>query len=233
MYFNELVSTYDSQRRERNIYHDLMRDRVREILLVGSLYDSFVVESDGVLTEQIYGEYFKLNLNTIPRITCAYTEESAIELFRDGRFDLVVVMASTEFDMPLRLAVSMKSTWPDIPILLMVTDNSSLAMLDMSRPELAVFNRIFVWNGYSKLFVGMIKYIEDWRNARADTHAGPAGLAGHRAGGHHQAAANPDQFAGQSAQFPWRRRLQLNHAGQAGFHPSRSLSFAGSFLHSS
>jgi len=172
MYFNELVSTYDSQRRERNIYHDLMRDRVREILLVGSLYDSFVVESDGVLTEQIYGEYFKLNLNAVPRITCAYTEESAMDLFRDGRFDLVVVMASTEFNMPLRLAVSMKSTWPDIPILLMVTDNSSLAMLDMSRPELAVFNRIFVWNGYSKLFVGMIKYIEDWRNARADTHAG-------------------------------------------------------------
>jgi len=66
MYFNELVSSYDRQRRERNIYHDLMRDRVREVLLVGSLYDSFVVESDGVLTEQIYGEYFKLNLNTIP-----------------------------------------------------------------------------------------------------------------------------------------------------------------------
>ena len=172
MYFNELVSIYDNQRRERNIYHDLMRDRVQEILLVGSLYDSFVVESDGVLTEQIYGEYFKLNLNTIPRITCAYTEESAIELFRDGRFDLIIIMASTDFDMPLRLATSMKSIWPDIPILLMVTDNSSLAMLDMSRLELAAFNRIFVWNGYSKLFVGMIKYIEDWRNVEADTQAG-------------------------------------------------------------
>ena len=172
MYFNELVSIYDNQRRERNIYHDLMRDRVQEILLVGSLYDSFVVESDGVLTEQIYGEYFKLNLNTIPRITCAYTEESAIELFRDGRFDLIIIMASTDFDMPLRLATSMKSIWPDIPILLMVTDNSSLAMLDMSRLELSAFNRIFVWNGYSKLFVGMIKYIEDWRNVEADTQSG-------------------------------------------------------------
>ena len=58
MYFNELVAAYDKQRRERNVYHDLMRFRVREVLLVGSLYDSFVVESDGVLTEQIYGEYF-------------------------------------------------------------------------------------------------------------------------------------------------------------------------------
>jgi len=171
MYFNELVSAYDRQRRERNIYHDLMRDRVREVLLVGSLYDSFVVESDGVLTEQIYGEYFKLNLNTIPRVTCAYTEESALDLFREGRFDLVIIMASLDFDMPLRLAALMRSIWPDIPLLLMVTNNSSLAMLDMERPELSAFNRIFVWNGYSKLFVGMIKYIEDWRNVEADTRA--------------------------------------------------------------
>jgi len=172
MYFNELVSAYDRQRRERNIYHDLMRDRVREVLLVGSLYDSFVVESDGVLTEQIYGEYFKLNLNTIPRVTCAYTEESALDLFREGRFDLAIIMASLDFEMPLKLAASMRRIWPDIPILLMVTNNSSLAMLDMSRPELAAFNRIFVWNGYSKLFVGMIKYIEDWRNVEGDTRAG-------------------------------------------------------------
>ena len=55
MYFNELVASYDRERRERDIFHDLMRYRVREILLVASLYDSFVLESDGALSEQIYG----------------------------------------------------------------------------------------------------------------------------------------------------------------------------------
>jgi len=171
MYFNELVAAYDQQRRERNIYHDLMRFRVREVLLVGSLYDSFVVESDGVLTEQIYGEYFKLNLNTIPRVTCAYSEDSAIDLFRGGGFDLVILMAGIDFDLPLKLAQSMKHIWPDIPILLMATNNSSLENLDMSAPGLAAIDRIFVWNGYSKLFVGMIKYVEDLRNVQADTMA--------------------------------------------------------------
>ena len=172
MYFNELVAAYDQQRRERNIYHDLMRFRVREVLLVGSLYDSFVVESDGVLTEQIYGEYFKLNLNTIPRVTCAYTEDSAIDLFRGGSFDLVIIMAGIDFDLPLKLAQAMKHIWPDIPILLMATNNSSLEKLDMGAPGLAAIDRIFVWNGYSKLFVGMIKYVEDLRNVQADTMAG-------------------------------------------------------------
>lgn len=172
MYFNELVAAYDQQRRERNAYHDLMRFRVREVLLVGSLYDSFVVESDGVLTEQIYGEYFKLNLNTIPRITCAYTEDSALDIFRSGTFDLVILMAGIDFEGPLSLAHSMKHIWPDIPILLMVTNNSSLENLDMKTPELASIDRVFVWNGYSKLFVGMIKYVEDVRNVQADTLAG-------------------------------------------------------------
>ncbi|HWP68922.1 MAG TPA: PEP/pyruvate-binding domain-containing protein [Rectinemataceae bacterium] len=172
MYFNDLVVAYDQQRRERNIYHDLMHFRVREVLLVGSLYDSFVVESDGVLTEQIYGEYFKLNLNTIPRVTCAYTEDSAIDLFQGGGFDLVILMAGIDFEVPLRLAQSMKHIWLDIPILLMATNNSSLENLDMNAAGLEYIDRIFVWNGYSKLFVGMIKYVEDLRNVAADTVAG-------------------------------------------------------------
>src|SRR5512142_1443081 len=101
MYFDELVSAFDKSRVERNAFHDLMRYRVREVLLVASLYEAFVVESDGVLTEQIYGEYFKLHLNTVPRITCAYTADSALELFREGRFDLVVLIAGLDFEKPL------------------------------------------------------------------------------------------------------------------------------------
>ena len=173
MYFNELVAAYDQARRERNIFHDLMRSRVREVLLVGSLYDSFVVESDGVLTEQIYGEYFKLNLNTVPRVTCAYDDRAALDLFYEGRFDLVIIMAGLDFDKPMALAEAMKAVWPSIPVLLLVTNNSGLVALGpSSRPDLAVFDRVFVWNGYSKLFVAMIKYVEDFKNVDSDTRTG-------------------------------------------------------------
>ncbi len=179
MYFNDLVEAYDESRVERNAFHDLMRYRVREVLLVASLYESFVVESDGVLTEQIYGEYFKLHLNTVPRITCAYTAESALEMFREGRFDLVVLIAGLDFDVPLGLARSMKDEWPGVPILLMVTNNTSLAVLEGStgergspRPGLDAVDRVFVWNGYSKLFIGMLKQVEDLRNVDADTRTG-------------------------------------------------------------
>jgi hypothetical protein len=183
MYFNDLVAAYDNSRVERNAFHDLMRYRVREVLLVASLYESFIVESDGVLTEQIYGEYFKLHLNTVPRITCAYTAESALEMFREGRFDLVVLIAGLDFEQPLGLARSMKDEWPGVPILLMVTNNTSLAALDSAgrgplgeprspRPGLEAVDRVFVWNGYSKLFVGMLKVVEDLRNVDSDTRTG-------------------------------------------------------------
>jgi hypothetical protein len=186
MYFQDLIESYDRSRVERNAFHDLMRYRVREVLLVASLYEAFIVESDGVLTEQIYGEYYKLHLNTVPRITCAYTAESALEMFREGTFDLVVLIAGLDFDMPLGLARSMKDLWPEVPVLLMVTNNTSLAALfshgdfnaERSSPSerrslsLEAVDRVFVWNGYSKLFVGMLKQVEDLRNVDADTRTG-------------------------------------------------------------
>ncbi|MGA2547588.1 MAG: PEP/pyruvate-binding domain-containing protein [Rectinemataceae bacterium] len=172
VYFDELVDAYEASRRERNVFHDLMRWRVREVLLVGSLYDSFVVESDGILNEQVYGEYYKLNLNTVPRISSAYTEETALELFGSRGFDLAILMAGLDFERPLAIASAMKEARPSVPVLLLVTNNSSLERLDLSRPELAAIDKVFVWNGYSKLFVGMLKYIEDARNAQADTRTG-------------------------------------------------------------
>ena len=154
MYFDEVVASFEASRRERNVFHDLMRYRVSEVLLVASLYDAFVVESDGILNEQVYGEYYRLNLNNVPRITSAYTGEAALGLFRTGGFDLAILMAGLDFDGPLALARSMKEAWPSVPVLLLATNNASLERLDLSRPELAAVDRVFVWNGYSKLFVG-------------------------------------------------------------------------------
>lgn len=173
MYFDELVSSYDESRRERNKFHDLMQKRVREVLLVGSLYDSFVIESDGVLAEQLYGEYFKLNLNLVPRITSAYDDRSAIALFKNGRFDLVIIMAGLDFRMPVSLASSLKALSPSTPILLLVTNNAVLSALHrLPSADLAAFERVFVWNGYSKLFLAMMKYVEDEENVDSDTRTG-------------------------------------------------------------
>ena len=173
MYFDDLIQAYYKDHLEQERFHDLMRYRVREILLVANLYNSFVITQDGALSEQIYGEFFSLNLNTIPRVTCAYTPESAMEMFRCSGYDMVILMAGLDFDGPLKLAKAMKAQNPGVPILLLAMNNSSLAALGPDRAEYtALVDRVFVWNGYSKLFVGMIKYIEDLYNVDSDTKTG-------------------------------------------------------------
>jgi len=173
MYFNELIEAYYRENREQEMFHDLMRYRVHEILLVASLYNSFVIKQDGALSEQIYGEFFSLNLTTIPRVTCAYTPESAREMFVHNNFDMVIIMAGLDFDAPLELASDFRLFNPDVPILLLAMNNSSLAGLEPLKEECkAIIDKVFVWNGYSKLFVGMIKYIEDLHNVDSDTQTG-------------------------------------------------------------
>lgn len=173
MYFDDLIDTYHKEHREREMFHDLMRYRVREILLVASLYNSFVIKQDGALAEQIYGEFFNLNLTRIPRVTCAYTHESAWDMFCETKYDMVIIMAGFDFDKPLKLVKDMKAHNQNIPVLLLAMNNSTLATLDPLRAECKkAFDRIFVWNGYSKLFVGMIKYIEDLNNVDNDTQTG-------------------------------------------------------------
>ena len=44
-------------------FHDLMPNRIHEILLVASPYDAFILEQDGHLTEQILTEYIGMNFN--------------------------------------------------------------------------------------------------------------------------------------------------------------------------
>ena len=42
---------------ERDIYHDLMPFKVREILLVANLYEAFSLEKEGQFTDQIFGPF--------------------------------------------------------------------------------------------------------------------------------------------------------------------------------
>jgi hypothetical protein len=55
------------------VFHELMSNKVFEILLVASPYDAYVLEEDGSLASKIINEYRGLNLSRPPRITQAAT----------------------------------------------------------------------------------------------------------------------------------------------------------------
>ena len=60
------------------VFHELMTKKVREILLVSSLYDFCIMEEDGRLSERIIHEYRGLNLSQPPRITWVSSAEEAL-----------------------------------------------------------------------------------------------------------------------------------------------------------
>jgi len=91
----------------------------------------------------------------------------------EGRdFDIIIIMAGVDKDMPVRIARDINLMRPEIPLLLLVNNNADLRYFQVEGQKLDFVDRVFVWNGNSNIFIAMIKYIEDKRNIEPDTQLG-------------------------------------------------------------
>ena len=148
-------------------FKDLMRFRVNNILLVSSRYDFYTLVDDGQLTEAIFSEYLELNLHYAPSITRVYSGEAALDALAEHQFDLVITMMRLG-DMRLdTFCAAAKEQNPDIPVALLGYQSKELQML-LNQGAIDMFDRVFIWSGDRKLFLAIIKLLEDWINARTD-----------------------------------------------------------------
>ena len=172
MKFKELRYYYEKFKYGEDNFHNLMQYRVKEILLVSTFYDAYIFEHDSLLSEQIVGEYHQLNLTTVPRITSVPTGEDALEMLRNKHFDLVITTMRTGEANTFDLSHRIKQLQKNVPVVLMLTVKSDIAIINRNRDRLSDIENIFLWNGDSKLILAMIKYIEDKKNAPFDTENG-------------------------------------------------------------
>lgn len=168
----ELNYYYNKFKYGEDCYHYLMANKVREILLVSTFYDAFIFEQDGRLSEQIFGEYRQLNLSTAPMITSVPTGEDALQLLSEKKFDLVVTMPHIGTLSPFELAQRIKAQYPELPVLLLLNMLSDIKLTEVSEQRLRYFDNVFLWNGDTKLFLAMVKSVEDKRNLEFDTKIG-------------------------------------------------------------
>ncbi len=157
---------------DRDIFHDLMRFKVKEILLVANLYDTYIFEQEGRFSENILGEYYHLNLTSTPRITGVSYNTEVLEHLNDKHYDLVVIMLGLNKRTPIALSKVIKRRYPYIPIFLLLNNNLDIALLTEKPNMLESIDMHFVWNGDSKIFYTMVKHIEDKVNAKNDTSIG-------------------------------------------------------------
>jgi CheY-like chemotaxis protein/septum formation topological specificity factor MinE len=149
-------------------FKKLMRYKIREILLVSSLYDYYLFEEDGRLYELIRQEYQNLNLSQSPEITHVTTGEEALEIAKDRQFDLIITTLHIEDMHAVRFAQLCRQTGLDTPVILLAYDNKERKELTSSY-DISIFDRIFIWQGDYRLLIGIIKYVEDKMNVENDT----------------------------------------------------------------
>lgn len=172
MNLKELNYYYNKFKFGEDNFHELMKKKVNEILLVSTFYDAYIFEQDGRLSEQIHGEYMQLNLSTAPRITSVPTGVQALELLKTRDFDLVITMMRIGEISPFKLSKKIKKKYPDLPILLLLNISNDVGLIDKESEDMKYIDNVFSWNGDSKIFLTMIKYVEDKWNVKNDTEIG-------------------------------------------------------------
>ncbi len=156
----------------RDIYHDLMPFKVKEILLVANLYDAFSIEMEGRFSEHVLGEYHTMNLTSMPRITGVSSEEEVFQEMNNKHFDLVIFMIGLDVKSPVTLSQKIKDKFPYIPVHALLNNNSSIGYFQKEVGQTQSIDKIFAWNGESQVFFAMIKHVEDKINVENDTQIG-------------------------------------------------------------
>lgn len=150
------------------LFHELMARKIRNILLVSSLYDACIMEEDGRLSERIIHEYRGLNLSQPPRITWVSSAEEALAALDCRRFDMVITMPRLADMDSFALGREIKRKYPDLSVILL-THN---ALTPDSLPDWDVprgIDRVFVWSGNADILLALIKNVEDRHNVISDT----------------------------------------------------------------
>src|SRR2546427_2780809 len=152
-------------------FENLMPFRVQDILLVSSLYDSFILREDGRLNELLIGESLELNLQQIPEITHVSSGAEALKLAQSQpRFNLIVTNLEVGDMDAAQLAREVKNAVLDVPVVVLAYDYREIKNFVARNPVTAI-DRIFLWQGNVRILISIVKYIEDERNVFHDTEA--------------------------------------------------------------
>jgi len=152
------------------VFHELMANKVNEILLVSNPYDAFIMEEDGRLAGRIIHEYRGLNLSRPPRLTWVSTAQEALSALSNNNFDLVITMPRLDDMDTIELGRKIKKRFSSLPVFLL-THTTSLILKFLGSTIDLPFDNIFVWRGNTDLLLAMIKSVEDRMNVASDTQA--------------------------------------------------------------
>jgi CheY-like chemotaxis protein len=144
-----------------------MNKRILNVLLIATRYDTFMLEDDGRIDEQIFNEYTSLSLRYPPRFTQVTTEKEALEAMANNHFNLVICMPNMDDSDTFATANHIKSAYPNVPIIVL-TPFSKEVSRRIANANLSAIDYVFSWLGNSELLLAIIKLMEDRMNIDDD-----------------------------------------------------------------
>jgi CheY-like chemotaxis protein len=150
-------------------FQDLAQHRIENILLVSSLYDSFILAEDGQLGERILSEFLDLSFRHSPGITRVSSGTEALELASSqSRFNLIITSMHVGDMDALTLARRVKEAGLAIPVVLLAYDSRELTSF-VGRHDTSDLDRVYLWQGDVTILLAIVKEIEDRLNVAHDT----------------------------------------------------------------
>ena len=150
-------------------YESLIRHRVRNILMICSHYDAFILEEDGQIETQIYKEYSELGLTSPPKFIWVTTSAEARKVLDEANrdIDMVISMFNMADKDVFNLASDLKAEGRNIPFVLL-THFSKEIYKRLSLHDTSGIDYMFSWHGNADLIVAIVKLFEDKLNAEHD-----------------------------------------------------------------
>ena len=152
-------------------YHRLMPFKVQHILLVASAYDSFILEEDGLFSEQLSDQYHELQLPDPPDLTRVTSARAALEEIEAKDYNLVLTTPHFDDMVGEELAKEIVSRKPGLPVVTLIHDPVD-AQSYSEHPELNGLLHPYLWSADPRLLLALVKSVEDRKNLEHDTREG-------------------------------------------------------------
>src|SRR5271165_4822325 len=137
-------------------FDNLMPFKVQNILLVSSLYDSFILREDGRLNELLIDESLELSLQQIPGITHVSSCAEALDLARrNPQFNLIVTNLAVGDMNAAQLAHEVRRAGLDVPVVVLGYDYREIKNFVASNPATDI-DRVFLWQGNARILIAIV-----------------------------------------------------------------------------
>ncbi len=140
---------------------------IREVLLIASLYDAFLLEEDGRLVDLLFQSYSQKGYGFIPTITRVSSFEDAVEKLQNHSYQLIIAVLRKKDQQKKNLLIEIREDFPNLPIVGLAFHQEDL--FPFSGPEnKKLIDQVFLWQGEGKILLGIIQFVEDKINALHD-----------------------------------------------------------------